>query len=53
MATGPRTRENVTRRTGQGFSKKEIIRCLKRHVARELYRLLRFDALPVAVLNPA
>jgi hypothetical protein len=44
MATDPRTRLYVTRRTGQGFSKKEIIRCLKRHVAREIYRLLRLDA---------
>jgi transposase len=44
MATDPRTRLYVTRRTGQGLSKKEIIRCLKRHVAREIYRLLRLDA---------
>ena len=44
MATDPRTREYVTRRTGQGLSKKEIIRCLKRHVAREIYRLLRLEA---------
>lgn len=48
MATDPRTREYVTRRTGQGLSKKEIIRCLKRHVAREMYRLLRLDSLPLA-----
>jgi transposase len=46
MATDPRTRQYVTRRTGQGLSKKEIIRCLKRHVAREIYRLLRLDAIP-------
>jgi transposase len=44
MATDLRTREYVTRRTGQGLSKKEIIRCLKRHVAREMYRLLRLEA---------
>jgi transposase len=44
MATDPRTRQYVTRRTGQGLSKKEIIRCLKRHIAREIYRLLRLDA---------
>jgi transposase len=51
MATDPRTREYVTRRTGQGLSKKEIIRCLKRHVAREIYRLLRLmGALSVAPL---
>jgi transposase len=48
MATDPRTRQYVTRRTGQGLSKKEIIRCLKRHVAREMYRLLRLEATPLA-----
>jgi transposase len=53
MATDSRTRQYVTRRTSQGLSKKEIIRCLKRHVAREIYRLLRLDAIPNAALNPA
>jgi transposase len=50
MATDPRTRQYVTRRTGQGLSKKEIIRCLKRHVAREIYRLLRLGATSSASL---
>ena len=36
MATDRRTRQYVTRRTGQGLSKKEIIRCLKRHGSRDL-----------------
>jgi transposase len=40
MATDPTTRAYVERRTKQGRSKKEIIRCLKRYVARELYPLL-------------
>jgi transposase len=31
----------VQRRTAEGLSKKEIIRCLKRYVAREVYRHLR------------
>jgi transposase len=31
----------VERRTTQGLSKKEIIRCLKRYAAREIYRHLR------------
>ncbi|MGW8528412.1 MULTISPECIES: IS110 family RNA-guided transposase [Nocardiopsidaceae] len=35
-----RTRAYVERRTGQGLSKKDIMRCLKRHVAREVYRVL-------------
>ena len=36
----PRTREYAERRTKDGLSKKEIIRCLKRYVARELYQLI-------------
>jgi len=35
MSTCPATRAYVARRTNEGLSKKEIIRCLKRHVARE------------------
>jgi transposase len=30
----------VARRTAEGLSTKEIIRCLKRYVARELYKIL-------------
>ncbi len=30
----------VERRTTEGLSKREIIRCLKRYVAREVYNLL-------------
>lgn len=40
MSSDPRTKAYVTRRTLEGKSKKEIIRCLKRHVAREIFRLL-------------
>lgn len=40
MATCPRTRQYVERRTTEGLSKKEIIRCLKRYLARELYKIL-------------
>jgi transposase len=36
----PRTRAYMERRTQDGLSKKEIIRCLKRYVARELYGLI-------------
>jgi transposase len=36
----PRTREYMRRRTGQGLGKKEIMRCLKRYVAREVYRVI-------------
>ena len=36
----PHTRAYAERRTKEGLSKKEIIRCLKRYVARELYQHL-------------
>ena len=36
----PRSRAYVERRTQEGLSKPEIIRCLKRYVAREIYRAL-------------
>jgi transposase len=39
----PRTRVYAQRRTAEGLGKKEIIRCLKRYVAREVY---------TALLNP-
>jgi transposase len=35
-----RTQQYVARRTAEGKSKREIIRCLKRYVAREVYRVL-------------
>jgi transposase len=41
MRWDPRTRAYVERRTKEGLSKKEIIRCLKRMIARELYYVLR------------
>ena len=37
-------RAYVARRTKEGLSKKEIIRCLKRYVAREVYPHLRAPA---------
>ena len=40
MAKDAPTRRYVERRTGEGLSKKEIIRCLKRYVAREIYKIL-------------
>ncbi|GAB7005255.1 IS110 family transposase [Nocardioides sp. AN3] len=44
MRYDQRTRDYVARRTEQGLSKREIMRCLKRYVARELLPLIR-DAL--------
>lgn len=48
MTCDPRTRAYVERRTAEGKSKKEIIRCLKRHIAREIYQLI---TKPAAVIN--
>ena len=41
MRTDPRTRAYVARRTQEGKTKREIIRCLKRFVARQVYAVLR------------
>ena len=40
MAWDPRTRAYVTRRRTEGKTTKEVLRCLKRHIAREIHRLL-------------
>lgn len=40
MAHDARTRTYVARRTAEGLSKKEIIRCLKRYIAHEIYKIL-------------
>ena len=45
MGWDPATRASVARRTADGLSKPEILRCLKRYLARELY--------PLLVRNPA
>ena len=44
MSNHPPTRAYVERRTAEGMSKTEIIRCLKRYVAREVYPHLRTAA---------
>jgi transposase len=40
MVSDERTRSYVARRTAEGLSKREIIRCLKRYVAREVFHCL-------------
>jgi transposase len=37
----PATKAYVARRTAEGHAKLEIIRCLKRYLAREIYYLLK------------
>ena len=46
MRYDERTRAYVTKRTAEGKSKKEIIRCLKRYIARELYTTLTATTQP-------
>ena len=43
MRSEPRTRAYVARRTAEGMSNKEIQRCLKRYLVRELYPLILAD----------
>jgi transposase len=40
LAHDPRTKAYAARRTAEGKTKKEIIRCLKRYIAREIYKTL-------------
>ena len=40
MRSCPRTRAYLARRTAEGKTAREIRRCLKRYIARELYRQL-------------
>jgi transposase len=40
MRIDERTRRYVARRTAEGKSRREIMRCLKRYIAREVYRVL-------------
>ena len=43
MRSDPRTRAYVERRTREGMSSKEIHRCLKRYIVRELFPLILAD----------
>ena len=40
MRSCARTRDYVARRTAEGKTSREIRRCLKRYITRELYRTL-------------
>lgn len=51
MSHDPRTQAYVDRRTAQGKTKKEIMRCLKRYVARETYNTLTKAAKPAATIT--
>jgi transposase len=47
----PETRAYAARRTAEGLSRREILRCLKRHLARRLYRLIVTDLTAAAALD--
>jgi hypothetical protein len=48
------TKDYVARRTSEGKSSREIQRCLKRYIARELYRALNTNTtLTARALTPA
>lgn len=45
MSSCPRTKNYVSKRTTEGKNKREIMRCLKRYVSREIYRQI-FNPVP-------
>ena len=47
----PRTQAYVMRRTAQGMSNKEIQRCLKRYIVRELYPIILADLSDAATIT--
>lgn len=51
MRSEPRTRAYVARRTAEGLSAKEIHRCLKRYIIRELYPLILADLSDAAKIS--
>jgi transposase len=51
MSWDERTREYVAKRTAEGKSRREILRCLKRYLAREVYRVLLAAGTPTSSLS--
>jgi transposase len=51
MRSDARTRAYVARRTAEGLSSKEIQRCLKRYIVRELYPLILADLRDAAAVS--
>jgi transposase len=50
----PRTQDYMTRRLKQGKSKREVIRCLKRSIAREIYQIMtQSPAAPTTIPSAA
>jgi transposase len=53
MSHDPRTKAYVAKRTAEGKTTKEIMRCLKRYVAREVYKILVQSGRPGALADAA
>jgi transposase len=53
LRSDPRTRAYVARRTTEGLGKPEILRCLKRYIAREIFKLLTAAKPPSDAENTA
>jgi transposase len=51
MRSCPTTRAYVARRTAEGKNPKEIRRCLKRYIARQVYRTLTTAMAPAAEIR--
>ena len=52
LRTDPDTRASMTRRTAEGKSRRDAKRCLRRVIARQLFRLLeRYDRPGVEILR--
>ena len=51
MRSEPRTQTYVMQRTAQGMSNKEIQRCLKRYIVRELYPIILADLSDAATIT--
>ncbi|WP_390178920.1 transposase, partial [Microbacterium sp. MTN4-26] len=45
LRSDPRTRDYATRRAAEGLTTRDILRCLKRAIARETYNALKTDLL--------
>jgi len=52
MSCDPRTKAYFERRTKEGKTKREIMRCLKRYVAREIYKCIVGDNGPKSPARP-
>ncbi len=51
MRSEPRTQAYVLRRSAEGMSNREIRRCLKRYIVRELYPLILVDLSDAAIIT--